>query len=170
MAMISLMAAVLCVIGPATIPAGLVPVTLLPFALYMVSYVAGMWKATVSCLIYLCIGMVGLPVFSGYGAGPGVLLGPTGGYLIGYLLITLCSGYFIQTYSLKRMHLLGMVTGLMLCYLIGSFRLSFVAQMSFRQALLVGVVPYMIFDVIKIAVALMLGPVFRKHLYKANVI
>ena len=170
MAIISLMAAVLCVIGPATIPVGVVPVTLITVALYLIVYMIGMWKATISCLIYICIGLVGLPVFSGYSAGPAVLLGPTGGYLIGYLLLTVSSGFFIERFAKRGMHLLGMLLGLVLCYFLGTIWLALYADISLWQAILTGVAPFIIFDLIKIAVALLLGPPFRRHLKKANVL
>lgn len=170
MALISLMAALLCVIGPATIPVGIVPVSAIQVALYIVAYMLGMWKAFGSCLIYICIGLIGLPVFSGYSAGPAVLFGPTGGYLIGYLLLTLCSGFFIERFTQKRWHLLGMLLGLFLCYVLGTIWLAATAELTLYQALVTGAAPFVIFDLIKIACALLLGPVLRRHLKKANVI
>lgn len=170
MALMSLMAAVLCVIGPVTIPVGLVPVSILPVALYLVVYVLGMWRAFGSCLLYICIGLVGIPVFSGCSSGPAVLLGPTGGYLVGYLLLTLCSGFFIEKFIKKGWHFLGMLLGLFLCYFLGSVWLAAYAKLTLYQAFATGVVPFLIFDLIKIICALLIGPLFRRHLKKANVI
>lgn len=170
MALISLMAATLCIIGPATIPIGPVPVSLIQVALYLVVYMLGMWRAFGSCLIYICIGLVGLPVFSGHSAGPAVLFGPTGGYIFGYLLLTLCSGFFIERFIKKRWQMLGMLLGLLLCYLAGTVWLAVSAQLTLRQTVLTGVVPFVIFDLLKIAAALLIGPAFRRHLKKANVI
>ena len=170
MALMSLMAAVLCMIGPVTIPVGLVPVSILPVVLYLVVYVLGMWRAFGSCLLYIFIGLIGIPVFSGYSSGPAALLGPTGGYLVGYLLLTLCSGFFIQKYIKKGWHLLGMLLGLFFCYLLGSVWLAVVAKLTLYQAFVTGVVPFVIFDLIKIICALLIGPLVRRHLKKANVI
>ena len=168
--MISLMAATLCIIGPATIPVGVVPVSLIQVVLYFVAYVLGMWRSVGSCLIYICIGLIGLPVFSGYSSGPAVLLGPTGGYILGYLPLTLCSGYFIERFTKRGWHLLGMLLGLGLCYLLGTGWLMLAANLSVKQAVLTGIAPFIIFDLIKISVALFIGPVFRRHMKKANVI
>lgn len=170
MAWMALMAAILCIVGPITIPVGPVPVSLLPVLLYFVAYVLGMWRATGSCLLYICVGLIGLPVFAGYAAGPAVLLGPTGGYVIGYLLLTLCSGFFIEKFTKKGWHLIGMLSGLLLCYLLGTVWLKVTAQLTFSQAIWTGVAPFVIFDLIKIFAALLIGPVFRRHLRKANVI
>lgn len=170
MSLVALMAAILCIAGPLTIPVGPVPVSVLPILLYLIAYILGMWRATVSCLVYICIGLIGIPVFSGYTGGPAVLLGPTGGYIIGYLMLTICSGFFIEKFIKKRWQLVGMVLGLVLCYLTGTVWLKFATDITFQQALLTGVVPFVIFDFIKIAAALFVGPVFRRHLRKANVI
>lgn len=170
MVLVSVMAAVLCVIGPFTIPVGMVPVSLLPVMLYLTVYVLGMWKASVSCLIYMGIGLIGLPVFSGYSGGPGMLLGPTGGYIWGYLLLTLCSGFFVERSVKRRWHLLGMLAGLLLCYLLGTIWLIITMQLTPGQAVLTGVVPFVLFDLLKIATALFIGPVFRRQLKRANLI
>lgn len=170
MALVALMAAILCIVGPLTVPVGPVPVSLLPVVLYFVTYVLGMWRAVASCMVYICIGLIGLPVFAGYTGGPAVLFGPTGGYVIGYLLLTLCSGFFIEKFSKKRWHMFGMLMGLFLCYVLGTVWLKITAQLTIKQAILTGVVPFLLFDLIKIAVVLFVGPVFRRHLKKANVI
>lgn len=170
MAPVALMAAVLCIIGPLTIPVGPVPVSVLPVALYFIVYVLGMWRAVASCMIYIFIGLVGLPIFAGYTGGPAVLLGPTGGYVIGYLLLTMCSGFFVEKFMKKIWHFLGMVTGLILCYMLGTVWLMFSAQMTVRQAMITGVAPFVLFDILKIFAALLIGPIFRRHLRKANVI
>lgn len=170
MSLVALMAAILCIVGPLTIPVGPVPVSILPVVLYFIVYVIGMWRGIASCLVYICIGLIGIPVFSGYTGGPAVILGPTGGYIIGYLLLTLCSGFFIEKFVKKSWHLFGMVTGLVLCYFIGTVWLKFSADLTLKQALMTGVVPFLVFDFIKITVALLVGPVFRRHLRKANVI
>ncbi len=166
--LIALMAALLCIVGPVTVPVGIVPVSAMIVLLYLIVYILGTWKAAVSCLIYLCIGMVGLPVFAGYAAGPAVLFGPTGGYLIGYLLLTVCSGLFIEHVQRKRFHLFGMLLGLLACYLLGTVWLMLQADMTFVQAVMTGVVPFLLFDLIKVAAAFLLGPVFRRHLRRAN--
>ncbi len=170
MSFVALMAAILCIVGPLTIPVGPVPVSILPVLLYLIAYTLGMWRATVSCLVYICIGLIGIPVFSGYTGGPAVLLGPTGGYIVGYLLLTICSGFFIEKFTKKRWHLAGMVIGLVFCYMTGTVWLKFTTDITFRQALLTGVAPFVMFDLIKIAAAILVGPVFRRHLRKANVI
>ena len=87
MAVTAVMAAVLCVLGPLTVPIGAVPISLANFVICLTAWLLGPKFGTLSVVIYLVLGAIGIPVFSGYGAGLAKLAGPTGGYLVGYLLL-----------------------------------------------------------------------------------
>ena len=79
----ALMTAVTCILAPLSIPIGPVPISLTNLAIYISLYLLGWKRGTISYLIYLLIGLVGIPVFSGFTGGPAKLAGPTGGYIIG---------------------------------------------------------------------------------------
>ena len=79
----AIMTAVMCILGPLSIPIGPVPITLTNLAIYLAMYILGTKRGSAAVCLYLLIGLAGLPVFSGFTGGPGKLLGPTGGYLIG---------------------------------------------------------------------------------------
>lgn len=96
MTKIAIFTALLCILAPMSIPIGPVPISLTTLVIYLSLYILGMKKGTISFLIYLLLGLVGLPVFSGYSGGPAKLLGPTGGYIIGFLFIALIGGYVID--------------------------------------------------------------------------
>ena len=85
----ALFAAIFCILAPFSIPIGEVPVSVTNFLIYITIYAIGWKKATVSYIIYLLLGFVGLPVFAGFKSGVAVLLGTTGGYLIGFLCTAL---------------------------------------------------------------------------------
>ena len=85
MATTALMAALLCVLAPITIPVGPIPLSLATFAVYMAGAVLGAKRGIAAVALYLLIGMTGIPVFSGFTGGIQRLAGVTGGYLIGYL-------------------------------------------------------------------------------------
>ena len=93
-----LMTAAICIVGPFSLPLPVspVPVTLTNFTIYIAVYVLGLKAGTVSCLIYLCLGAAGLPVFSSFSGGIGKLAGPTGGYLIGFLFLALIQGVLMH--------------------------------------------------------------------------
>ena len=83
MAVTALMAAALCVLGPLSVPIGAIPISLSNFVICLTAWLLGPKFGTLSVAVYLLIGLVGVPVFSGYGAGIAKLAGPTGGYLVG---------------------------------------------------------------------------------------
>ena len=97
----AVMAAVMCVLAPISIPIGPVSITGGTLAIYLTVYLlGGVWGAA-STLVYLLVGMVGLPVFSNYMGGINRLAGPTGGYLIGYLPMALLAGAVVE-FSLRK--------------------------------------------------------------------
>ena len=171
MALIGVMAAVTCILGPLSlaIPISPVPISLTNLAVYFAIYVLGMKRGTISYCIYLLLGLVGLPVFSAFTGGAGKLFGPTGGYLIGFIFMALICGFFIEKWEKKLyMHLIGMVLGTAVCYFFGTVWLAFTAHMGFGAALAAGVIPFIPGDLAKIVIALIAGPVLRKQLKRAG--
>lgn len=170
LAVCGVMAAVLCVLAPVSIPIGPVPVTLATLVVYLMGYLLG-WKwGTASCLAYLLLGLAGLPVFAGYGAGAGILLGPTGGYLAGYLAITLLVGWVACRTEKRWMSLVGMLAGTALCYALGTAWYCLQSGTALGAALGLCVIPFLPFDLIKIVVVLAIGPVIRERLRAAGLL
>ena len=101
LALIGVIAAVICILGPLSLPIGIVPISLTNLAIYFAIYALGRKRGTLSYIVYLFIGLVGLPVFSGFSGGFPKLFGPTGGYLIGFLFMAFISGIFIDKFSNK---------------------------------------------------------------------
>jgi biotin transport system substrate-specific component len=167
MALIGLMASIICILGPLSIPIGLVPVSLTNLAIFFALYVLGMKRATVSFLIYLLIGLVGLPVFSNYSGGLAKLLGPTGGYIFGFFFMALIAGYFIdKDYNNKFACFMGMLLGTAVLYIFGTIWLSYQANLSISAALAAGVIPFIPGDLFKILVAAFIGPKIRERVFK----
>lgn len=163
---IGLMTALICILGPLSIPIPFspVPISMTNLAIYFTIYVIGMKYGTISCLIYLLLGFVGVPVFSAFTGGPAKLLGPTGGYLFGFIFMALICGFFIDKWpSRLYLHLIGMVLGTAVCYLFGTLWLAYQAGMSFQAALMVGVIPFLPGDLGKIIITMLIGPQIRKR-------
>ena len=99
--LISLFSAIIVICSLITIPS-VIPFTLQTFALFTIIGILGTKKAFLSVLLYLLLGAVGLPVFSGFRGGIGHLFGVTGGYLLGFLLTTLISGTLLNIFSISR--------------------------------------------------------------------
>lgn len=169
----ALMAAVICVLGPLAIPLPFspVPISLTMVGVYLAVYAVGMWRGTIAMCLYLLLGLVGLPVFSGYTGGPAKLFGPTGGYLIGFIFTALISGFFIDRWWKNRIiSALGMVLGIAVAYVFGSAWLAYLNGLTFAQALAAGVIPYVGFDLIKIVLIVIIGTELKKCLIKANLV
>lgn len=169
MALIGLITAITCILSPFTfpIPISPVPLSLSTLVLYISVFILGYKAATLSCLIYLLLGIAGLPVFSGFGAGLAKLAGPTGGYLAGYLSLTLIAGLFVEKFQGKYryvFYIIGMILGTAVMYALGTLYLSWQLNLSFLQGLAAGVIPYLLGDALKIVIALILGPALRKRL------
>lgn len=168
--LIGLMTAIICILAPLSIPIpfSVVPISFTNLAIYITVFILGWKKGTISYLVYLCIGLAGAPVFSGFTAGPSKFWGPTGGYLIGFIFIAIISGIFIEKFIGKiYMYAIGMVLGLTVTYTLGTAWLAYQLGLTFKAALFMGVIPYLPGDAVKIIVAIIVGPILRKHINRA---
>lgn len=171
--LIGIMTAITCILGPLSIPIPFspVPISFTNLAIYLTAFILGWKKGTLSYLIYLFLGLVGLPIFSNFSGGPSKLFGPTGGYLIGFILMAFISGLFIELFNGNiSMYILGLMLASAANYLLGTAWLSYQLDLTFYQALSVGVFPYLIGDGIKIAIAIAIGPMVRSRLKQANLL
>ncbi len=170
-AIIGVFTALTCVLAPLSIPIGEVPISLTNLVIYFSLYVLGTKKGALSYLVYLLIGLVGVPVFSGFTAGPAKLFGPTGGYLIGFIPLAIVAGLFIDKSQRKFvLSMAGMILGTIICYAFGTAWLAYVSHIGFKAALLAGVVPFVAFDLIKMILAALLGPQIRRALTSARLL
>lgn len=128
-----------------------VPITLQTLFVLSSGAVLGPFWGLTSQLLYLLLGIMGCPYFAGWQKGILTLLGPTGGYLLGFPLASYIAGLIAGKGELKRMYL-GMVSGNILIYLFGSLWLGNVLSLSFKQALIKGVLPFIPGDIFKIVV------------------
>lgn len=149
-----------------------VPFTLQTFAVFLSVSILGGRRGTMAVLVYVLLGAVGIPVFAGFTGGPGIILNTTGGYIIGFILSALVMWLTESLFGKKLpVQILSMVLGLLACYAVGTVWFMFVYM---RQAGAVGlgtvlgwcVIPFIIPDAVKIALALMLGNTLRRPLSK----
>lgn len=166
--MVALMSAIICILAPISIPIpfSIVPLSCATFAVYLSAGVLGAKLGTISVAIYILLGFVGLPVFSGWSAGVGVVLGPTGGYIFGYLLIAFFTGIFHKKKKASIIYMVGgMVLGTLGCYAIGTVWLGAQLDLGIWEALMAGVIPYILGDAIKIVFALLIIKPLRANNY-----
>lgn len=182
----ALMAAILCIMGPIVIPIGMVPMSFANMVIYLTIILLDKKRATISVALYLLIGFVGIPVFSGFAGGAGKLFGPTGGYLIGYLVLSWIAGTVLEILNktndenkisispsnkvksveknINYEQMLALAVGNISLYLVGTMWLMIQSKLTFVTALSVGVLPFAIFDVIKIILAISIGNSIKKRI------
>ena len=140
-----------------------VPFTMQTFVVFLAIGVLGTRRATFAIMLYLFLGVIGLPVFSGFRSGIGMLLGTTGGYIVGFILSSMVSGSLIQLLGKKTITMaIAMVCGLVVCYFFGTVWFLFVygrtvEPIGVKVALGLCVYPFIIPDLIKIALAIIVS-------------
>lgn len=171
MTLIALMTALTCILAPFSVPLpGGVPISLTNLVIYISAFLLGSKKGTLSYIIYLLLGLVGLPVFSGFTGGVGKLAGPTGGYLIGFILLAYIVGFCVEKFEGKLyMYAIGMIAGLAIAYFFGTVWFVYQMKVTFVAALSSCVFPFLIGDALKIIVAVIAAPIIQKSLKRAGV-
>ena len=172
-ALVGLMAAIICALAPFALPIPVSPVqiTLGTLALYFVLTVLGLKLGTISVVVYILLGLAGLPVFAGFTGGAGKLLGPSGGYILGYIFMALVCGFFIDKWDSNIfLSFLGFLLGTAVLYLFGSLWLTYQTSVTLPQAIGAYVLPYIPGDLIKMILAITLGRQVRNRLKRAGLI
>ena len=145
-----------------------VPVSLQTFAVFTAAAVLGARKAVISVIIYILLGLAGVPVFTGFNSGPTVITGPTGGYLIGFIFAAAIIGIMTSAFSQKKWAVpVSMITGQIVCYIFGTVWYKYIylgSDVSFVEALMICVVPFIVPDIIKLTASVILSKSVRKAL------
>ena len=163
---VALFTALICVCTWAAIPmpSG-ISVTLQTFAVMLAGALLGWKYGTAAIISYIAIGCTGVPVFSGFRGGIGVLAGPTGGYIAGFVFLVLCVGLACEFFGVNPVVLaVSMAVGVLICYAFGTVWFTIYSEKSFEAALALCVFPYIPFDAVKIALAAFLAPKLKKHI------
>ena len=116
----AMLTALLCIAGPLTLPIGPIPLSLATAVMMLTAMLLGTGRALLCVGVYLLMGLIGLPVFSGFTGGVGVLAGPTGGFLLGYLPLTALCGLFLPRTDGRLRQIAAALTATALLYLIGT--------------------------------------------------
>ena len=163
MSLVAMMTVIICVSAWITVPLT-VPFTMQLFAVFAAVLILGGKLGTLSIILYMLLGAVGLPVFSGFKGGLGALFGPTGGYIIGFLAIGVVYTVFEtlakETGTVRKIAVLA--AGLALCYAFGTVWFCVVmngrgGSYTFASALAVCVLPYIVPDLAKLALAVVVA-------------
>jgi len=154
----SLMAALIAVGAYLHVPLGPVPIVLQNLFVLLAGLLLGCRWGAISTVIYLLVGTIGIPVFAGASGGLAHLLGPTGGYLFGFVIAAFLTGYIADQF---KQHLVAQIAavavGSIAIYALGVPWLKFVAGLSWSKAFLVGMLPFLPGDALKACAAVLLA-------------
>ena len=170
LAMTAVLAALMAVTAPFSVAIGPIPLSFCTLIIYLAGYLLGGRRAAAATLAYILLGAVGMPVFSGFSAGLGVLAGPTGGYVVGYLPLAALSGLAVSRFPRSRaLQLLGMAGGTAVLYALGTAWYCVQSGTPLVPALAACVLPFLPGDLLKMLAVMAVGPVLRDRLVRAGV-
>lgn len=152
MTLMAMFAAVLAVAAQISIPLFGVPLTLQTFGVALCGMMLGWKRGMGAVLIYVLIGTFGMPVFSNFRGGPGVLFGKSGGFILGFLPMALLCGFGAQTKN-KILFIAYPVLGLIGCHLLGTLQFALVSHMGWMTSVLMVSVPFLVKDGVSILAA-----------------
>ena len=172
MALCGLFAALMAICSFISIPLGFtpVPVNLATLGVFLAGGLLGKKYGTVSIAVYVLLGAVGVPVFAGFKGGVGVLAGPTGGYIIGYIAAAFLVGLLVEVLAPKAGRavreilacVIAMIVGLFACYLLGTLWFMVSTHTGVWPSLVSCVFPFLPGDAIKIAAGAILVQRLRR--------
>lgn len=171
----ALFAAIICAGSIMAIPIGPVPIVLQNAFAVMAGLLLGPLQGAGAVALFLLAGLLGLPVFSGGRSGFAIIAGPTGGYLAGYFLAALLAGFILKlaTPDIKKQSLIAIicatVAGFAFIYIPGIIGLKLKLDLTFKDALLKGLVPFLVGDLLKIIalvpITAKLRPIIARYLH-----
>ena len=148
---VALFAAIIAVMSQISIPTPFgVPVSLQTFAVALCGYFLGTKKGTAALIVWIAIGAVGVPVFTGFKGGFAVLLGLTGGFIYGFIPLVLLCGIELKSKALRIA--LG-AAGIVACHLCGAAQYALLMGIDFVQSVLTVSAPFLIKDIVSIVLA-----------------
>lgn len=167
----ALFAAIMGVLAQITIPLPLVPITGQTLAIGLAATILGSRYGTLSVFLYLLIGSVGVPVFAEFSGGISKLVGPTGGYLVGFLPAAFIIGWFMEKTSFTfKNALLANTIGMLLTLVFGTAWLKVAAELSWTAALAGGFTPFLVVGLMKAFLASWIGIIVRNRLISAKLL
>ncbi len=164
----ALLAALLAVCAQIILPLGPVPFSMAVFAVFFAGAMLPPLYAAGCVAVYLALGLVGVPVFSGFSGGPQVLLGPTGGYLLGYFALALAATLAMRFKFPFWLQILAALGGIIVCYLCGTCWFMLWSGSTFWASILLCCAPFFLPDIAKAALALALARLLQKRMNRGR--
>lgn len=163
-ALCALFTAFIAICSQIAIHIGDIPISLSMLAIYITGMVLGAKYGVISVIVYILLGAVGIPVFAGGKGGAAVILGPTGGFIIGYIFCVMIVGWFNGKKEKNKIYsIISMILGLISCYVLGMGWYSIISEVPIKLALKYCVIPFIPGDIIKIIIAVIVYDIIHKR-------
>lgn len=159
---ISILTTIFAIVSSMAIPFGFVPISLSTLFLCVFSTVLKPKEILVLVVLYLFIGLIGIPVFAGFQAGFGVIIGPTGGYLIGYLFAGFVMSLINQKTKTKIVWLFSFLIGTLILYFFGTIHFMLIMKLTFKESIVITVYQFIIGDILELIIAFIISLVLSK--------
>lgn len=160
----SLFAAITAILAQISIPLpGGVPLTMQTLAVSLAGIILGSKRGFISMLVYTLIGAIGIPVFASFTGGINIVVGPTGGFILSFPLMTFVIGLISEKTDKKMLIFLGVILGSIVNYFVGAVQFALVTNSTFVEAIVVSVLPFVFVGVIKSVLALVIGLTIKNH-------
>ena len=169
--LVAMCASIICLLAQVTIPLPLIPMTGQTLAIGIVATILGSRYSTITVIVYLMLGLIGLPVFSHFTGGLGILFGPTGGYLIGFIPTAFLIGLWLEktSYTYVQAFMANMI-GMCITLIFGAVWLKLITELSLHEAVATGIFPFLPVGIIKAFLAAWFGIAIRQRLNTARLL
>jgi len=175
--LIGILAAITAVLSQISlrIPVSPVPITMQFVAVFLAGLLLGPKSGALSQVVYLLLGVTGLPVFANFEAGPGVFLSAKGGFLISFPIMAFIIGLIVEAAGGKKEAptpaiAAALLSGAAVCYILGAAWISLIAKIPILKAVAVGVVPFVLIDLVKVVLTAIVGKKLLSALARAGVL
>ncbi|ALX49095.1 biotin transporter BioY [Lentibacillus amyloliquefaciens] len=167
----SIFAAVTAILAQIEIPLPLIPISGQTLAVGIAATVLGSRHGAIAMFVYAAIGAIGLPVFTGFSGGPQVLVGPSGGYIFGFIAAAYFTGLVLEkTKFTIPMAFIANIVGMVVTLIFGTIQLKIVMDLNWNAAIAAGVYPFIAVGLIKAFLASLIGITVRRRLLQAKLI
>lgn len=172
MIIIALFAAIIGILAQVAIPLPIgVPITGQTLAIGLTATILGARYGTYATVLYITIGAAGIPVYAHLTGGLGILFGPTGGFLIGFIPTAYVIGLYLEKTNYTIFHaIIANLIGSLITLLFGTIWFKFSAELSWVAAFISSFIPFIIVGIIKSVIAAWLGIIIRQRLIKAKIL
>lgn len=167
----SIFAAITAILAQVQFQAFMIPFSGQTLAVGLAATILGSRLGALSIFCYMLLGLIGVPVFAGFSSGLQAIIGPSGGYIIGFIVTAYVTGLILEkTAFTYKMAIVANIVGMVITLIFGTIQLKYVAELPWSLAIANGVTPFIIVGIIKAILASWLGILVRHRLVKARLL